>query len=183
MAMEKSKYFWGIIVIVIIIKYIMPKIQIFATYNSDPYNTVIFCGFNTDINVINFYLINENTNEKKIINSHIYCQKSLLSCSTRNLCLEPCFYNSSINENEKLLIEFIESPKSLNGFFKQSSISSIVIKSNNAQLNITDYGLMFQDCVELKYVDLSNFNFSTAKILKQMFNGDKNLETIIFPNI
>ena len=80
------------------------------------------------------------------------------------------------------MIEFIEFPYSLNGFFKQTSISSIVIKSNNAQLNITDYGLMFQNCLKLKYVDLSNFNFSTAKILKHMFKGNQNLETIKFPN-
>ena len=103
----------------------MPKIQIFATYNSDLYTTKIFCGFNIDINVINFYLINENTNEKKIINSQIYCQVFHLSGDTSNICTDPCYYNSSINENEKLLIEFIESPESLNGFFKQSSVSSL----------------------------------------------------------
>ena len=177
---EKSKYLKYFIILIFLIKYALAQIQIFLTFGSN--QEEIFCCESIELSKINVYLIKEKTNENTIINSQLNCISLIIPFLTANQCIKPAIYTSSIKENETILIEFIESPQLLRGLFKQSSAYSIILKSNNVKLNITDYGLMFTECLELKRVDLSNFNFSTAKILEQMFSGDINLEMIKFPD-
>ena len=55
--------------------------------------------------------------------------------------------------------------------------------SNFNTINVMDFGIMFQECFELKHVDISNFNFKNAKNIRWMFNKCYKLKEIKGINI
>ena len=55
--------------------------------------------------------------------------------------------------------------------------------SNFNTINVINFDCMFQECFELKYVDISNFNFKTAKSIRWMFNKCYRLKEIKGINI
>ena len=83
--------------------------------------------------------------------------------------------------NEKIIIEFEESPSELRDFFAQSTVSRIERFDYPDPDDDTDYSGMFYCNNELTYVDFSNLSFMNVEDLGNMFYNCSKLETIIFP--
>jgi hypothetical protein len=84
--------------------------------------------------------------------------------------------------NEMIIIEYVESPSYLKGFFTESSIYRIERFDYPFPQDDTDYIKMFYDNTESTYINLTNFSFINAVNLKNMFCNCEKLETIIFPS-
>jgi len=123
---------------------------------------------------LNVYEINEN-NENININSKF----QLLNNDQKYYCKNIIFYQANKN-NQKILIEMVNSPNSIKGFFIYSSAISINIKQGSFQ-NYTDFSYMFYDCKKLISVDLSNISLENAYHMEFLFYNCFNLENIIFP--
>jgi surface protein len=56
------------------------------------------------------------------------------------------------------------------GMFNECNELKSLDLSNFITINVLDFGIMFQECFELTYVNISNFNFQKAKNIRWMFN-------------
>lgn len=154
-------------------------IEIVLTFDNDNNSNNIFLYCDDEINFygtsnLNVYEINEN-NENININSKL----QLLSNDQKYYCKNIIFYQANKN-NQKILIEMVNSPNSIKGFFINSSAISINIKQGSFQ-NYTDFSYMFYDCIKLISVDLSNISLENAYHMEFLFYNCFNLENIIFP--
>jgi len=167
------------IIILLLSKNCMSQIKISLTFYKEISTNDVFCG--GDYSNMNIYVFNKITNEKINIYSYLYTVK-------RYSFMEPHCGNStmleySFKENEIVIIEINKDfSKSLSHLFQESSATSIRMETwNNNNIDIENFGELFEDCKILTSVDLSYFNLSNAKILRRMFVGAENLEIIKFP--
>ena len=136
----------------------------------------IYCDDNINIfgtENINIYKIDENENKSPI--------NSLLRKEASNFyCLSSIKYNV-ISTNDKIVIEFKTNPRTLKQLFSDSTIYKIERFDYPFPENDEDFNGMFYHCVELSYVDFSNFNFENTKDVNSMFYDCQKLEKVIFP--
>ena len=64
------------------------------------------------------------------------------------------------------------------GMFNECNELKNLDLSNFNTIKVIDFGVMFQECFELTYVDISNFNFTNAKSFGWMFNKCYKLKEI-----
>ena len=168
------------VIILLIIKHIKSQNQIYITINSIGTH-YLFCDDNINIfesSDINVFKIHEDI--------EIDIKKFLIkkvSNDDDNICKNRVYYSIEY-EYEKIKIEFKIFPEYLHNLFRGSSLDSIEIITNldNSHTNgKTDFSNMFQDCLELTSVDLSNYNFCNVKTLNSMFSGCKNLQFFNLP--
>ena len=169
------------IIILLLSKNSISQIKILLTLDKSIDNEkVILCGYDSYMNI---YALNKITNEKKNMSSYLKTFSYIYYDVVYNTCFGPTYLYYSFEENEIFIIEINKvSFQSLFKLFSNTDISSItMVTMNNNNLNIENFGDLFQGCIHLTSVDLSNFNFSNAKSFSRMFRGDKNLEIINFP--
>ena len=65
-------------------------------------------------------------------------------------------------------------------FSNCEKLETLILPNNEMASNIQDYSYMFQGCLQLKEIDLSNIDFVNAKKLLHMFYECKNLKHIDF---
>ena len=100
--------------------------------------------------------------------------------NNNDICKNKIYYYSE-TENETILIEFKQFPNNLHGLFRRSDINSIEINVDDNYYEVVDLSNMFQDCVKLTSIDLSNFNFCNVKKFNNMFSGCTNLRYFSLP--
>ena len=152
-----------------------PKYEIHFFFGKIGLNT-LYCDDNIEIYDtanINYYKIDENNNK---ININSYITKN----SAEGFCLYPIKYNV-ISINEKIIIEIIGNPKKLKQLFADSHIKKIERFDYPFPIDETDMNGLFYHCIELEYVDLSNFIFTNTKDVSKMFYNCPKLTQIIFP--
>ena len=69
------------------------------------------------------------------------------------------------------------------GMFNECNELKYLDLSNFNTINVKNFGIMFQECFELEYIDISNFNFKIAKDISWMFNKCYRLKEIKGINI
>ena len=124
----------------------------------------IYCDDNINIfgtENINIYKIDENENKSPI--------NSLLRKEASNFyCLSSIKYNV-ISTNDKIVIELKTNPRTLKQLFADSTIYKIERFDYPFPENDEDFNGMFYHCVELSYVDFSNFSENYIRLCKKVF--------------
>ena len=82
---------------------------------------------------------------------------------------------------DRIIIEFLDNPKSLKKLFSGSSFSRLEVFDYPFPIEESDYNGMFYQCTELTYVDFTYFSFENTTDVSGMFNYCKKLTTVIFP--
>ena len=107
-----------------------------------------------------------------------------LSIETGNKCQNLVSILNSIG-TEEYILEFLDFPHSFHNLFLESTINSfkiLEIRDITVPMNY-DYSSMFEDCIELSSIDLSEFDiFYKATKLNNMFFGCKKLKYVNWPN-
>ena len=148
--------------------------QIIITFNS-PGNHFIYCD-----DIINYFETTNISIYRKLEDKRIKINKISLIHNNNDICQNKIYYYSE-TEYETIIIEFKIFPKNLHGLFRQSDINSIEINVDDNYCEVLDFSNMFQDCVKLTSIDLSNFNFCNVTKFNNMFSGCTNLRYFSFP--
>ena len=167
-----------LLMIIIVIKAINTKNQIFITLKSIDTH-LIFCD-----DIINFFGTTNISIYKLLEDEKVDIRQRLIKKKTYNNICENGIYFSTKTEYEKFLIEFDKFPKNLHNLFRKSNINSIEIISNyqDDDINeVSDFSNMFQDCLQLTSINLSHYNFCNVGKFNNMFSGCKNLEFFALP--
>ena len=82
---------------------------------------------------------------------------------------------------DRIIIEFLDNPKSLKKLFSGSSFSRLEVFDYPFPIEESDFNGMFYQCTELTYVDFTYFSFENTTDVSGMFNYCKKLTTVIFP--
>ena len=175
---NKISIFEIIIILIYFPVKIFSQIEIYLNFNSIG-SQVLYCddyleSFGTQF--VNIYKILED-NKKININGEL----SLLKDNKAYFCKNKIMY-STTKENEEFYIKFDFNKITyinFEGLFRQTNINSIKIYNKN--ITISNFSYVFQDCIKLIYVDLSDLDFKGTKNFSRLFSGCINLENIKFP--
>ena len=157
------------------------KIEILLTFenNNELNSNFLYCDDLINFygtSKLNVYKVNDD-NENINVNSEL----ELFKTDSNYICENIVSYKSDSNK-QKIIVEMIDNPDSVEGLFMNSNSNSIEIKSGDFS-NYIDISYMFYECTKLSSVNLHNFNFAEALFLDNLFYNCHNLEEIIWPNL